>query len=208
MDITISKSGKSEEKGLDLQLKEKIFVEEVKKAKQLIDGIELPTDLKDGLSFLDMKNDTMLSYLIDLMNIVLKKANGEKIEGHESIERICEYRLTLEKSKAIDQKLKYQLNRLLTARDTNERMNLDDFDMDGQDDEIDPDNERKPKSSKRKQRDYEEDEEEEVNEDGYEGSEQKETDEDDEQDFEEDSGSNEEDIIDTDSEIQSDNETD
>lgn len=132
MDINIT-TNRADEPSLDYQLKKKSFLEEVNKAKQLVDGIELPSDLKDGLSFLDMKNDTFMSYMIDLVNICETKARGEKIEGHQSVERVCESRLILEKSKPIDQKLSYQLNRLLTARDTTERMNVDDFDFDGQD---------------------------------------------------------------------------
>lgn len=128
-DITIVKPCCSNDKSLDQQLKEKTLQEELKKARILLDSIDIPDDIKNGLSYLDMKNDTMLSYLVDLSNVMLKKAKGKKIEGSESIERICEYRLILEKSKPIDQKLKYQLNRLLTARETDERMNLDNFDL-------------------------------------------------------------------------------
>lgn len=136
-DIIISRPKGSKEKSLELQLKETALQEELKKAKQLVDGIKIPSDLKDGLSFLDMKNDTMLSYLIDISNIVLNKCRGQSIEGARSVERICEYRLVLEKSKSIDQKLKYQLNRLLTARETNERMNLEEFDLESDEEQVD-----------------------------------------------------------------------
>lgn len=78
------------------------------------------TDLKDGLSFLDLKNDTLLSYMIDVCNIVLHKVRGERIEGNHSVKRCVEYRVTFEKIKAIDQKLAYQLNKLITLPDNAE----------------------------------------------------------------------------------------
>lgn len=91
-------------------------------------------DLREGLSFLDMKNDTLLSYMIDVCNIILRKLRGESIENHESVERCVEYRVILEKIKAIDQKLAYQLNKLITLPDDaveeDQRINIDNLDID------------------------------------------------------------------------------
>lgn len=93
-----------------------------KKARELFSTIQeeldqREEDLKDGLSFLDLKNDTLLSYMIDVCNIMLHKVRGATIEGIESVERCVEYRVILEKIKSIDQKLAYQLNKLITMPD-------------------------------------------------------------------------------------------
>lgn len=93
--------------------------EQAKNARELFSTIQdeldiREEDLKDGLSFLDMKNDTLLSYMIDVCNIVIRQVRGETIDGHKSVERCVEYRVILEKIKAIDQKLAYQLNKLIT----------------------------------------------------------------------------------------------
>ncbi|XP_054710713.1 neuroguidin-A-like [Uloborus diversus] len=68
-----------------------------------------------GLSFLDMKNQMMLSYVTNLTYIILKKISGQKIEGEPAIERLVELRTTLEKIRPIDEKLKYQINKLVST---------------------------------------------------------------------------------------------
>lgn len=72
---------------------------------------ELTTD--QGLSFLEMKYNMLLSYLINLTYVVLRKCSGEKIEGDPCIDRLIEIRTILEKIRPIDQKLKYQIDKLV-----------------------------------------------------------------------------------------------
>lgn len=72
---------------------------------------EMSTD--QGLSFLEMKYNMLLSYLINLTFIVLRKCSGEKIEGDPCIDRLIEIRTVLEKIRPIDHKLKYQIDKLV-----------------------------------------------------------------------------------------------
>lgn len=72
---------------------------------------ELTTD--QGLSFLEMKYNMLLSYLINLTYIVLRKCSGEKIEGDPCIDRLIEIRTVLEKIRPINHKLKYQIDKLV-----------------------------------------------------------------------------------------------
>ncbi|KAJ8955564.1 hypothetical protein NQ318_001394, partial [Aromia moschata] len=72
---------------------------------------ELSTD--QGLSFLEMKYNMLLSYLINLTYVVLRKCSGEKIEGDPCIDRLIEIRTILEKIKPIEHKLKYQIDKLV-----------------------------------------------------------------------------------------------
>lgn len=72
---------------------------------------EISTD--KGLSFLEMKYHMLLSYLINLTYIVLRKCSGERIEGDPSIDRLIEIRTVLEKIRPIDNKLKYQIDKLV-----------------------------------------------------------------------------------------------
>lgn len=74
---------------------------------------ELTTD--QGLSFLEMKYNMLLSYLINLTYVVLRKCSGEKIMGDPCIDRLIEIRTVLEKIKPIDQKLKYQIDKLVKS---------------------------------------------------------------------------------------------
>lgn len=72
---------------------------------------ELSTD--QGLSFLEVKYNMLLSYLINLTYVVLRKCSGEPIEGHPCIDRLIEIRTVLEKMRPIDHKLKYQIDKLV-----------------------------------------------------------------------------------------------
>lgn len=90
----------------------------IQQVSQLVDSMlvrvkngELSTD--SGLSFLEMKYQMLLSYLINLTYVVLRKCSGEKIESDPSIDRLIEIRTVLEKVRPIDSKLKYQIDKLV-----------------------------------------------------------------------------------------------
>lgn len=82
---------------------------------------ELSTD--QGLSFLEMKYNMLLSYLINLTFIVLRKCSGETIEGDPCIDRLIEIRTVLEKIRPIDYKLKYQIDKLVKTAVTGTNVN-------------------------------------------------------------------------------------
>lgn len=69
----------------------------------------------NGLSFLEIKYHMLLSYLINLTYVVLRKSSGEQIEGDPSIDRLVEIRTVLEKIRPIDYKLKYQIDKLVKS---------------------------------------------------------------------------------------------
>lgn len=90
----------------------------VQQVSQLVDNMlirvksgEMSTD--KGLNFLEMKYQMLLSYLINLTYIVLRKCSGERIESDPSIDRLIEIRTVLEKIRPIDSKLKYQIDKLV-----------------------------------------------------------------------------------------------
>lgn len=90
----------------------------VQQVSQLVDNMlmrvrsgEISTD--KGLGFLEMKYQMLLSYLINLTYIVLRKCSGERIESDPSIDRLIEIRTVLEKIRPIDSKLKYQIDKLV-----------------------------------------------------------------------------------------------
>lgn len=105
----------------DLPQAVKLFREmnsNVQQVSQLVDNMlvrvksgEISTD--KGLSFLEMKYQMLLSYLINLTYIVLRKCSGERIESDPSIDRLIEIRTVLEKIRPIDSKLKYQIDKLV-----------------------------------------------------------------------------------------------
>nr|CAD7394059.1 unnamed protein product [Timema cristinae] len=92
--------------------------ESVQQVTQLVDNMlarvkrgEVSTD--KGLSFLEVKYHMLLSYLINLTYVVLRKCSGEKIEDDPAIDRLVEIRTVLEKMRPIDHKLKYQIDKLV-----------------------------------------------------------------------------------------------
>lgn len=82
---------------------------------------EISTD--QGLSFLEMKYNMLLSYLINLTYVVLRKCSGEKIEDDPCIDRLIEIRTVLEKIRPIDHKLKYQIDKLVKTAVTGTNVN-------------------------------------------------------------------------------------
>lgn len=92
----------------------------VRQVTQLVDNMlvrvkngEMTTD--KGLSFLEMKYHMLLSYLINLTYIVLRKCSGVNIEADPAIDRLVEIRTVLEKVRPIDVKLKYQIDKLVKS---------------------------------------------------------------------------------------------
>uniref|UniRef100_A0A182QZ04 Sas10 C-terminal domain-containing protein n=1 Tax=Anopheles farauti TaxID=69004 RepID=A0A182QZ04_9DIPT len=72
---------------------------------------ELSTEY--GLNFLEIKYHMLLNYLINLTYVVLRKCSGHRIEKDPSIDRLIEIRTVLEKIRPIDQKLRYQIDKLV-----------------------------------------------------------------------------------------------
>ncbi|CAH2294463.1 ngdn [Pelobates cultripes] len=68
-----------------------------------------------GLSFLELKDQLLLMYMQDLTQLILEKTCGRHINGNPGIMRLVEMRTVLEKMRPIDQKLKYQIDKLVRA---------------------------------------------------------------------------------------------
>ncbi|GFN95245.1 neuroguidin-like [Plakobranchus ocellatus] len=68
-----------------------------------------------GMSFLDVKNQLMGSYMANLALLVDKKTSGQSVREDPSIDRLVEIRTVLEKMRPIEHKLKYQINKVVTA---------------------------------------------------------------------------------------------
>ncbi|XP_032199750.1 neuroguidin [Mustela erminea] len=66
-----------------------------------------------GLSLLEVKDQLLLMYLMDLTHLILDKASGGSLQGHPAVLRLVEIRTVLEKLRPLDQKLKYQIDKLV-----------------------------------------------------------------------------------------------
>ncbi|KAI8321698.1 hypothetical protein GQ54DRAFT_297810 [Martensiomyces pterosporus] len=83
----------------------------VDKLRQRVDEGELATG--SGISFLEVKHHTMLTYITNLVYFTMLKLHGKQIESHTVISRLVEDRTVLEKMKPLEQRLKYQIDKLL-----------------------------------------------------------------------------------------------
>lgn len=66
-----------------------------------------------GLSLLDLKIQTLLSYLSNLAFVMLLKAEGGKLEEHPVVDKLIEARTVLEKLRPLETKLRYQIEKLV-----------------------------------------------------------------------------------------------
>ncbi|XP_032090420.1 neuroguidin [Thamnophis elegans] len=74
---------------------------------------DYPTE--KGLSFLDVKDHLLLLYIQDLSQLMLEKTSGHSVSNHPALLRLVETRTVLEKMRPIEQKLKYQVDKMVKA---------------------------------------------------------------------------------------------
>jgi len=69
---------------------------------------------KAGLDFLHVKNTLFLSYLIDLVVYLKAKLTGSA-PNKDNLQRLTEMKVVLDKTRGLDKKLRYQIDKLLQA---------------------------------------------------------------------------------------------
>ncbi|KAG0358354.1 hypothetical protein BGZ54_010462 [Gamsiella multidivaricata] len=72
-------------------------------------------DTSKGLSFLEVKYHILLEYITNLSFVMYRKLNGQSIRDHPAVISLIEQRTILEKMKPVEQKLKYQIDKLVRA---------------------------------------------------------------------------------------------
>jgi len=85
------------------------------KLKPLLDKIRAK-EIKStaaGMSYLEMKYNLMMSYCTFLAFYLLLKVEGKKVEDHPVIYRLAHIKTLLEKLRPLDQKLAYQIDKML-----------------------------------------------------------------------------------------------
>ncbi|XP_063062288.1 neuroguidin [Engraulis encrasicolus] len=66
-----------------------------------------------GLSYLDVRYQLLLFYLQDVTHLISLKTEGQSLKDSEAIHRLVTVRTILEKMRPLDQKLKYQIDKLV-----------------------------------------------------------------------------------------------
>ena len=70
---------------------------------------------QDGISYLEAKHLLLLSYCTHIVFYLMLKAEGQSVQNHPVMKRLVEFRTYIEKTKPIDKKLHYQIEKLLKA---------------------------------------------------------------------------------------------
>ncbi|XP_067934362.1 neuroguidin-like [Watersipora subatra] len=70
-------------------------------------------DTKDGISFLIVKNELLGQYNLDVASLVSRKVMGKSIAESPTVRRLIEMRTYMEKTRPIEHKLKYQMEKLI-----------------------------------------------------------------------------------------------
>jgi len=78
---------------------------------QMLSEEQFKTD--EGISFLDAKNQILLSYMTQMSYYILLKSLGVPVRNHPIVERLVELRLIFEKMRPVESKLKHQIDKLL-----------------------------------------------------------------------------------------------
>ena len=68
---------------------------------------------ENGISFLEVKHHLLLDYLVNLVYIILLKVDSKPLSDAPVVERLTEIRTVIEKIRPVDQKLKYQIDKLM-----------------------------------------------------------------------------------------------
>lgn len=67
----------------------------------------------DGMSFLELKYHLLLNYCINIAYFMLLKAKGKTVNDHPVLDQLIELRVVMEKMKPIEEKLQYQIHKLV-----------------------------------------------------------------------------------------------
>ena len=98
---------------LDLMKDFKIQLSSVMSSVDDLEVYAREMNMKNGLDFLDAKNQIFLEYVTNILLVILLKVDGVSIKEHPAIERLVEIRTLLEKMRPMEQKLKYQIDKLV-----------------------------------------------------------------------------------------------
>ena len=72
-------------------------------------------ELKNGMTYLEMKYNLLLSYCTFLSFYLLLKLEGKDITDHPVIFKLAHIKTMIEKLKPLDSKLQYQIDKLLRS---------------------------------------------------------------------------------------------
>ncbi|CAF4111304.1 unnamed protein product, partial [Rotaria magnacalcarata] len=149
-------------KELNEQLRE--FLKNIllfEKSASLNEQLDSTINDNGGISLLSIKNDLLLQYLINLIGVMHRRSTPNQSLNSPStrsmILRLCEIRTFIEKIRPIEQKLQYQMDKLLKNnldQQLNYRANVENFDEDINENDNDNTDENQTQEDKQKPKVY------------------------------------------------------
>ncbi|CAF0877141.1 unnamed protein product [Adineta ricciae] len=110
---------------------------QLEKTSSFHDQVQSNSTDSGGVSLLSIKNDLLLQYLINLVAVMSRRSTPDQTltsaSTRSTILRLCEIRTFIEKIRPIEQKLQYQLDKLLKTNVDQQltfRANMENFDQD------------------------------------------------------------------------------
>ncbi|OLL26301.1 hypothetical protein NEOLI_001480 [Neolecta irregularis DAH-3] len=87
-------------------------------------SLPVPEDTRNGISLLILKNDLHLSYLQNLVFLILLRLRGEEIQDHPVVWQLIENRVWIERGiNPLETKLRYSIEKLLKAAEKRDIVN-------------------------------------------------------------------------------------
>ncbi|GJQ10565.1 hypothetical protein GpartN1_g2356.t1 [Galdieria partita] len=91
------------------------------KSREIFDSLEPVIDTaknfknmySNGMSLLELKYHLLLNYCINIAFFMLLKAQGVTVKDHPVLDQLIELRVTMEKMKPLEEKLQYQIHKLV-----------------------------------------------------------------------------------------------
>jgi U3 small nucleolar ribonucleoprotein protein LCP5 len=120
--------------------------------------VEVQDDL---VAYLEAKQQLLLAYITNMIFYLYMKAIGKSVKSHPVMSQLLRLRFAMEKLQTIDQKVKYQIDRLVTLADSQVtatqfqksllRPNLSAMMMNDSDEEEEDNNNKNKNKNKKKQ---------------------------------------------------------
>lgn len=90
------------------------FTDIVKSLRALVVPAKV-SETQDGVTLLEVKIHSIVSYLTNLCFVMLLKVEGESLSLVPVVEMLAELRIVIEKTRPLEAKLKYQIDKLVKA---------------------------------------------------------------------------------------------
>ncbi|CAG0888832.1 unnamed protein product [Darwinula stevensoni] len=88
-----------------------VFLDLLQSMSKEIESQLTPSLISLGMSFLHARIQVMLNYILDLLGVIHLKLHGQSLENSPIIDSIIRMRTTMEKSRPLQHKLMYQINK-------------------------------------------------------------------------------------------------